>query len=206
MKECIRCFKKMPSRRRGSQLFCSRGCFSQYKSEQMLVDYLSGNWNGSTSVGLLSKTVKNYLLVRANRSCELCGWNIPHTTSGVPPLEIHHKDGDSTNNVDTNLQVLCPNCHALTENHRGRNKKSGRVERRGPTCVNCGGHASRWGGRCKNCVERKTKIIWPELETLQVMVKATNYVQVGKQLGVSDNAVRVHIHRRTKKMDSESVN
>ena len=37
------------------------------------------------------------------------------------PLEIHHIDGDHLNNELDNLQILCPNCHALTNNWRGKN-------------------------------------------------------------------------------------
>ena len=40
------------------------------------------------------------------------------------PLEIHHKDGDNLNNELNNLILLCPNCHALTDNWRGKNIKS----------------------------------------------------------------------------------
>jgi hypothetical protein len=38
------------------------------------------------------------------------------------PLELHHIDGDNTNNNLSNLTILCPNCHALTDNYRGKNK------------------------------------------------------------------------------------
>lgn len=37
------------------------------------------------------------------------------------PLELEHKDGDSTNNELSNLTLLCPNCHALTSTYRGKN-------------------------------------------------------------------------------------
>lgn len=37
------------------------------------------------------------------------------------PLEVHHKDGNNQNNEMDNLIMLCPNCHALTDNWRGRN-------------------------------------------------------------------------------------
>ena len=37
------------------------------------------------------------------------------------PLEVHHMDGDSLNNEFSNLKLLCPNCHALTDNYCGRN-------------------------------------------------------------------------------------
>ena len=39
------------------------------------------------------------------------------------PLELHHKDGDRTNNTLRNIELLCPNCHALTDNYRGSKKK-----------------------------------------------------------------------------------
>jgi len=39
------------------------------------------------------------------------------------PLEIHHRDGDRTNNLLHNIELLCPNCHALTGNYRGKRKK-----------------------------------------------------------------------------------
>lgn len=51
--------------------------------------------------------------------CEMCGQE--KWFGEIIPLEIHHIDGDRLNNVLDNLQLLCPNCHALTENWRGKN-------------------------------------------------------------------------------------
>ena len=39
------------------------------------------------------------------------------------PLEVHHKDGNKNNNELSNLQLLCPNCHALTDSYKGKNTK-----------------------------------------------------------------------------------
>lgn len=36
------------------------------------------------------------------------------------PLELHHIDGDNTNNKFENLTLLCPNCHSFTDNYRGK--------------------------------------------------------------------------------------
>ena len=41
------------------------------------------------------------------------------------PLEVHHIDGDSLNNEMSNLKLLCPNCHAFTDNYRGKNINRG---------------------------------------------------------------------------------
>jgi hypothetical protein len=53
--------------------------------------------------------------------CECCG--LTEWLGQPVPLELHHKDGDRTNNLLRNLNLLCPNCHALTGNYRGKNKK-----------------------------------------------------------------------------------
>ena len=51
--------------------------------------------------------------------CEKCQREI--WEEHLIPLEVHHKDGDHLNNELDNLELLCPNCHALTENWRGKN-------------------------------------------------------------------------------------
>lgn len=40
-------------------------------------------------------------------------------------LHLDHIDGDKTNNLIENLQILCPNCHSQTETYCGRNIGSG---------------------------------------------------------------------------------
>lgn len=68
-----------------------------------------------------SGTLISYLKQEREWKCECCGLT---TWRGEKlPLEVHHMDGNRLNNVRTNLQILCPNCHALTENWRSRNTK-----------------------------------------------------------------------------------
>lgn len=55
--------------------------------------------------------------------CKICGCD-GHWQGGQISLEIHHEDGDNSNNEITNLVYLCPNCHAMTDNYRGKNKNS----------------------------------------------------------------------------------
>ena len=53
-----------------------------------------------------------------NPECGRTEWN------GKPiPLELHHINGDNTDNRLENLQILCPNCHAFTDNYSGKNQK-----------------------------------------------------------------------------------
>jgi hypothetical protein len=50
--------------------------------------------------------------------CKLTTWE-----NNIIPLELHHVDGNRYNNSLENLQLLCPNCHALTDNYRAKNIK-----------------------------------------------------------------------------------
>lgn len=56
------------------------------------------------------------------QQCEECGWS-KIASDGRIPLELHHKNGDSRDNTLENLEILCPNCHSLRPNYRGRNIK-----------------------------------------------------------------------------------
>lgn len=47
--------------------------------------------------------------------CEVCG--------NTENLELHHINGNPSDNRLENLQILCPNCHAKTPNFRGKNKE-----------------------------------------------------------------------------------
>ncbi len=78
-------------------------------------DYLSFSTNSKKKNG---EHTRNPLIFLRGHKCECCGlteWlNQPIT------LEIHHVDGDRTNNTLENLQLLCPNCHSYTPNWRRR--------------------------------------------------------------------------------------
>jgi hypothetical protein len=54
--------------------------------------------------------------------CEECGWK-KKTPDGRLPLELHHINGNGKDNRLKNLIILCPNCHSLKSNYRGRNIK-----------------------------------------------------------------------------------
>jgi len=63
-----------------------------------------------------TKHFRKHLLKERDFKCESCNrktWNKKQI-----PLEIHHVDGDRTNNKLDNLKVLCCNCHATTETWR----------------------------------------------------------------------------------------
>jgi bacterioferritin-associated ferredoxin len=74
-------------------------------------------------VVIRSSQALDALIFIRGHCCERCGES---QWLGQPiPLEVHHEDGDSLNNEMDNLKLLCPNCHALTDNYRGRNINTG---------------------------------------------------------------------------------
>lgn len=63
-----------------------------------------------------------YKLGIKNNKCECCGLS---EWQGKPLVcELHHINGDSTDNRIENLIILCPNCHSQTDNFRSRNHKT----------------------------------------------------------------------------------
>lgn len=72
--------------------------------------------NTLTSEYLRKMLVEAFEVEQKCSNCGLTEWQ-----GHQIPLEVHHKDGDTSNNELSNLEFLCPNCHALTANYRGRN-------------------------------------------------------------------------------------
>ena len=57
-------------------------------------------------------------LLKTTKKCNSC--NRTKWLGQPIKLEVHHKDGDRTNNNIYNLSIVCPNCHSMTPNFRGR--------------------------------------------------------------------------------------
>lgn len=73
-----------------------------------------------------SETSKRFLrkvLLEEMPRCNDCGINDWLGTQIT--LEIHHMDGNPRNNVIGNVELLCPNCHSLTPNHRNKKRSTG---------------------------------------------------------------------------------
>lgn len=104
-------------------------CFAKRSAEERRVvkinEWLDGTWRGGTDIRL-STIVKRFLLEESNYSCSKCGFNTPHPDDNKTILEINHIDGNGINHIRSNLEVICPNCHALTSTYRGRNLGHGR--------------------------------------------------------------------------------
>ena len=108
--------------------YCSQSCAGKINTFDIAA-WLNGEIEGGNVNGCKTP-IKNYLLKETNYRCSKCGWNKVNPVTNKVPLEVNHIDGDSSNNVVSNLEVLCPNCHSLTPNFRALNKNSSRTYRR----------------------------------------------------------------------------
>lgn len=139
------------------------------------------------------------IYLRGNK-CECCGtetWlNKPIT------LEVHHIDNNKSNNLDDNLQLLCPNCHSYTESWRKpKNEVNQKIikntvvepENKVFYCSKCGTERNKHSqsGLCRDCYNEQQQIVSrPNAKTLAQEIVDTSFVAVGRKYGVSDNAIR----------------
>lgn len=99
------------------------------KRNEIITEWLNGK-NFVRGASQVPSFIRQYLMDIHNNKCEKCGWGEANPATGKIPLEVHHIDGDCTNNRIENLQLLCPNCHSLTENFGSKNKNSKRFHRK----------------------------------------------------------------------------
>ena len=70
------------------------------------------------------KTIKKNLIEKFGYKCQIC--NLSEWLNKPISLELDHIDGNHFNDEETNLRLLCPNCHSQTETFRGRNINTGK--------------------------------------------------------------------------------
>ena len=123
---CLNCGKEINPRNK----YCNNACHAEYERKQYIERWKRGEETGTIGKDDIAIAIRKYMFEKNNNSCEICGWHEVNPYTGLVPLQIHHIDGDCKNNSEENLQLLCPNCHALTENFGSRNKNCTRKDKR----------------------------------------------------------------------------
>ncbi len=135
-----------------------------------IAHYLVEGRKATCRSSLKARLIREGLLQNKCYTCGLTKWN------GKPiTLNLHHENGVSNDNRLKNLSLLCPNCHSQTENFAGKSRRNSKPQK-------------RYGAGIPR-IERR-KVERPSKEELAELIQKYSWTAVGRQFGVSDNAVR----------------
>ena len=116
LKDCLVCAKA----HRGKTDFCSVSC----RREDFIMKWLDNTVDGGGKY-TTSSIIRDFLIKESGYRCPECGENRVRS-DGSCVLQIDHINGNWQDNSRGNLRVLCPTCHALTDNYGARNMGNGR--------------------------------------------------------------------------------
>lgn len=118
------------------------------------------------------------------------------TWQGKPlVLRLDHRNGVNDDARLTNLRLLCPNCDSQTPTFSGRNLRGVNVWR----CQDCSKAIGKGHQRCRACEnkyrtivhpQKYRKVEWPTYAELKARISNSSQLQVAKELGISNTAVR----------------
>ena len=152
-------------------------------------EILIENYQFVIGSSIKQRLIKENILKYECYICSISSWNNNKLT-----LQLDHINGINNDNRIENLRLLCPNCHSQTTTFAGRKLKN---KKQKPPIVKClCGNLKHFHSKfCKSCFKdyqhkHLTKIKWPNNDVLKNMVNNFGFLETGKRLGVSDNAVR----------------
>ena len=132
---CDKAIYRRPSDMRNHPLGYCQGCKvlawskgGRQQADTLYKQYIARWKQGEESGGgaVISRYIRKYLFIKYNSKCCKCEWSEVNPVTDRVPLTVHHVDGDHRNNVEENLELLCPNCHSLTPTYCNLNKGNGR--------------------------------------------------------------------------------
>lgn len=170
-------------------------------------DILIENSTYTNSTSLRKRLINNKLLINKCYECGITEWNGKKLT-----LQLDHINGNNRDNRIENLRLLCPNCHSQTPTYCNRykinqkeeykirkykeNDKELKTKEIKKYYCECGNEKSRKSKHCINCSkEKQRKVERPPYKQLKKEIEETNYTQVGRKYGVSDNTIRKWIRK-----------
>ena len=120
-KQCLNCGNDIPNR----NVYCNNKCQAEYKRKEIFRLIEEGDFKNYTTMGSIDEATKKYLIHKHGEKCMKCGWKEKNVHTDIVPIQLNHIDGNPENHDLENVELLCPNCHSLTEyfGRRGKGRK-----------------------------------------------------------------------------------
>lgn len=117
-KKCKNCGNDIPNR----NIYCNNTCQNEYQNKQIFLLLENEEFSKIGIKSTIDRVTKKYLIKKYGNKCSKCGWNKINKWTNRVPIEINHIDGNPENHKIENTELLCPNCHSLTEFTKSRGK------------------------------------------------------------------------------------
>lgn len=125
--------------------------------------------------------------------CSICGQE-PVWMGKQLTLILDHINGNNRDDRLENLRWVCPNCNQQLETTNGKNLKRPVKIMPKNYCIDCNKEILQCSKRCTECMIRHKKLnskkILVDRDELKRLVRSEPFEQVGREFGVSGNAVK----------------
>ena len=110
---CLNCGKINPIKGHSyTNKYCHNSCQQQHQRRMKAFQNVQ-KWKEAQEPQAWAKVpdwAKDYLIQQRSHRCEVCH-NEQHMNQPIP-LEVIYEDGNSYNNSEENLLLICPNCRS----------------------------------------------------------------------------------------------
>jgi 5-methylcytosine-specific restriction endonuclease McrA len=106
---CLNCGRQNPIKGNSyTNKYCNNSCQQQHRSRSLVSEWKRNQ--DKVAWRQVPEYIKKYLIEQRGHRCESCGL---FSWLGLEIfLTVHHKDHNTHNNEEGNLELICPNCRS----------------------------------------------------------------------------------------------